>query len=119
VLEALRSGRRSIEHIVVAEGARHERLREMIELAKAANVPVRRVPRLDIERIAGSATQQGVMARIAAARYADVEALLEGLAAQVSTDQQPLALCLDGLEDPRNFEQSCEPLSVCSPYLYD
>jgi 23S rRNA (guanosine2251-2'-O)-methyltransferase len=103
VLEALRSGRRTIEHIAIAEGARHERLREMLALAKAAKVPVRRVPRIDIERTAGNATHQGVMARIASARYADADALLESLAAQVFTERQPLALCLDGLEDPRNF----------------
>ena len=103
VVEALRSGRRTIEHIAIAEGARHERLREMLELARAANVPVRRVPRLDIERTAGNATHQGVMARIAAARYADAEELLAELAAQVWTSRSPLALCLDGLEDPRNF----------------
>ena len=103
VLEALRSGRRTIEQIAIAEGARHARLREMIELARAAHVPVRRVPRADIERAGGSATHQGVMARIAAARYADADVLLEELAAQVDTDRQPLALGLDGLEDPRNF----------------
>jgi len=103
VLEALRSGRRTIEHIAIAEGARHERLRELIELARSANVPVRRVPRLEIERGSGNATHQGVVARVAAARYADADVLLEELAAQVAADQPPLALCLDGLEDPRNF----------------
>lgn len=103
VLEALRSGRRTIEHIAIAEGARHERLRELLELARSANVPVRRVPRLEIERAGGNATHQGVMARIAAARYADAEALLDTLAAQVGTANPPLALGLDGLEDPRNF----------------
>jgi 23S rRNA (guanosine2251-2'-O)-methyltransferase len=103
VLEALRSGQRSIDQIVVAEGARHERLREMLDLAKAANVPVRRVPRAEIERAVGNVTHQGVIARIAAARYADADSLLAALAARVSTDHPPLALCLDGLEDPRNF----------------
>ena len=103
VVEALRSGRRTIEHIAIAEGARHGRLREMLELAKAANVPVRRVPRPGFERAAGSATHQGVMARIASARYADADELLAELAAQVAMDQSPLALGLDGLEDPRNF----------------
>ena len=103
VLEALHSGRRTFEHIAIAEGARHERLREILELAKSANVPVRRVPRLDIERIAGKATHQGVIAKVASARYADASELLAELAAQVTTDQQPLALGLDGLEDPRNY----------------
>ena len=35
ILEALRAGRRRIEEIVIAEGARHERFREIVELAGA------------------------------------------------------------------------------------
>jgi 23S rRNA (guanosine2251-2'-O)-methyltransferase len=103
VVEALRSGRRTIEHIAIAEGARHERLRELLELARNARVPVRRVPRIDLERAAGGVTHQGVMARIASARYADADELLEELGARVKSGEQPLALGLDGLEDPRNF----------------
>lgn len=103
VVEALRAGRRTIEHISIAEGARHERLRELLELAKAARVPVRRVPRIDLEGALGNVTHQGVVAKIAAARYADADELLDALAARVGTEQPPLALGLDGLEDPRNF----------------
>jgi 23S rRNA (guanosine2251-2'-O)-methyltransferase len=103
VVEALRAGRRTIEHISVADGARHERLRELLELARAARVPVRKVPRIDFERALGTVTHQGVVAKIAAARYADADLLLDELAARVGTDQPPLALGLDGLEDPRNF----------------
>jgi 23S rRNA (guanosine2251-2'-O)-methyltransferase len=103
VVEALRSGRRTIEHISIAEGARHERMRELLELARAARVPVRKVSGFELERAVGSATHQGVVARIAAARYADADELLEELTARVGTDQPPLALGLDGLEDPRNF----------------
>lgn len=103
VVEALRAGRRTIEHISIADGARHERLRELLELAKAARVPVRRVPRIDLERAVGMVTHQGVVARIAAARYADADELLSELAARVGTDEPPLVLGLDGLEDPRNF----------------
>src|SRR6266513_979244 len=66
VVEALRAGRRTIEHISIVEGARHERLRELMELAKSARVPVRRVPRLELERGLGNATHQGVVAKIAA-----------------------------------------------------
>src|SRR5256885_16302888 len=79
VVEALRAGRRTIEHISIAEGARHERLRELLELAKAARVPVRKIPRVDLERALGSATHQGVVAKIAAARYADADDLLDAL----------------------------------------
>jgi 23S rRNA (guanosine2251-2'-O)-methyltransferase len=103
VVEALRAGRRTIEHISIAEGARHERLRELLDLARAARVPVRRVPRIDLEQVTGAATHQGVVARIAAARYADADDLLDELAGRVGTEDPPLALGLDGLEDPRNF----------------
>ena len=103
VVEALRAGRRTIEYISIADGARHERLRDLLELAKAARVPVRKVSRIDLERAVGSVTHQGVVAKIAAARYADADELLDALAAQVGTDHPPLALGLDGLEDPRNF----------------
>jgi 23S rRNA (guanosine2251-2'-O)-methyltransferase len=103
VIEALRAGRRSIEHIAIAEGVRHERLNELIEIARSARVPIRRVPRGEIDRATGAATHQGVVARIAAARYAGADDLLESLAKRVGTDQPPLALGLDGIEDPRNF----------------
>src|ERR1700704_91912 len=103
VVEAFRAGRRTIEHISIAEGARHERMRELLELARAARVPVRKVSGFELERAVGSATHQGVVARIAAARYADADQLLDELAARVGTEQPPLALGLDGLEDPRNF----------------
>src|ERR1700694_4493609 len=44
VLEALRSGQRPLQQITIAEGARHERLKELLELAKLARVPVHRAP---------------------------------------------------------------------------
>jgi 23S rRNA (guanosine2251-2'-O)-methyltransferase len=103
VLEALRAGQRAIEHITIAEGAKHQRLRELLDLAKAARVPVRRAPKIEIERTLGNVTHQGVTARIAASHYADVDELLDELAARVGTEQPPLALALDGLEDPRNL----------------
>ena len=50
VLEALRAGGKKIEHLTIAEGARHERLRELLDLAKEARVPLRRVPKLALDR---------------------------------------------------------------------
>lgn len=103
VIEALRAGQRTVEHITIVEGARHERLRDLLELAKTAHVPVRRTSRIEIERSLGNVTHQGVVARIAAARYADAEELLDELAARVDTNEPPLILALDGIEDPRNL----------------
>jgi 23S rRNA (guanosine2251-2'-O)-methyltransferase len=104
VVEALRTGRRPIEQITIAEGAHNLRLRELIELARSANVPVRRASRADLARMVGEeANHQGVVAVIAAARYSDTAETLDALAARVGTLDPPLAVVLDGIEDPRNL----------------
>ncbi len=103
VLEALRAGKRPFEHITIAEGAHESRLHEIFELARAARVPIRRAPRTELQRIAPGANHQGVVATVAAARYSLDEELLEALYARVGTDEPPLAVVLDGVEDPRNF----------------
>jgi 23S rRNA (guanosine2251-2'-O)-methyltransferase len=66
VLEALRAGKRQIETITVLESARPDRLKALLELARAKGVPVHRVPRLDLDRTLGEVRHQGVVARIAA-----------------------------------------------------
>jgi 23S rRNA (guanosine2251-2'-O)-methyltransferase len=104
VLEALRAGQRAFEHLTLAEGARDHRLRELLELARAAGVPVRRSARSELDRLTGGANHQGVVAALASARYADVDQLLERLAARAgSQGDAPLAVVLDGVEDPRNL----------------
>ncbi|HEX6648194.1 MAG TPA: 23S rRNA (guanosine(2251)-2'-O)-methyltransferase RlmB [Pyrinomonadaceae bacterium] len=103
VLEALRAGKRQIETITILESARPDRLKALLDLAREKGVPVHRVPRLDLDRSLGEARHQGVLARIAAARYADPDELLEQFEARVGSPDPPLALGLDGLEDPRNM----------------
>ncbi len=103
VIEALRSGHRPLQQITIAEGAGHERLKELLELAKAARVPVHRAPRLVLDRWLPGLTHQGVIARTAASGYSDAEELLERLATMMKTEQQPLVLGLDAVEDPRNL----------------
>ncbi|HKP11650.1 MAG TPA: RNA methyltransferase substrate-binding domain-containing protein, partial [Blastocatellia bacterium] len=97
VIEALRSGARRIERIVVAEGARHERLREVFDLAKRARIPVRKEPRIALDRLAAGANHQGVMAVAAAASYADEDELLD------RASPRALFILLDGVEDPHNL----------------
>jgi 23S rRNA (guanosine2251-2'-O)-methyltransferase len=62
VLEALRAGQRAIDSITIAEGARHGRLRDLLALAKQANVPVHRVPRISLDRSLKETMHQGVVA---------------------------------------------------------
>src|SRR6266545_7730216 len=83
LLEALRAGSRVPSEIVIAEGARDDRLRALIDLARSRNVSVKRVPRAILDRAVGSTHHQGVMARVAAARYTDAEDLLSSIASDV------------------------------------
>jgi 23S rRNA (guanosine2251-2'-O)-methyltransferase len=99
VLEALRAGKRQIEAITILESARPDRLKALLDLARQKGVPVHRVPRFDL----GDVRHQGVVARIAAARYADADELLDQLEGRIATGDPPLALGLDGIEDPRNM----------------
>lgn len=97
VLEALRSGARRIERIVIAEGVRHERLREVIDAARAAGLPVRHEPRASLDRLSSRANHQGVIAIGAAASYADAEDLLSRITPTT------VFVILDGVEDPHNL----------------
>jgi 23S rRNA (guanosine2251-2'-O)-methyltransferase len=99
VLEALRAGRRQIETISILESARPDRLKALLDLAQEKGVPVHRVPRFDL----GDVRHQGVVARIAAARYADADDLIDQLESRIGSADPPLALGLDGIEDPRNM----------------
>jgi 23S rRNA (guanosine2251-2'-O)-methyltransferase len=103
VVEALRAGKRQIESITILESARPDRLKALIDLARQNRVPVHRVPRFDFERTLGDVQHQGVVARIAAARYADPDELLYSLEAKIGTSDPPLVLGLDAIEDPRNM----------------
>lgn len=99
VLEALKAGKRQIETISILESARPDRLKALLDLAREKGVPVHRVPRFDL----GDARHQGVVARIAAARYADADDLLDQLESRIGSEDPPLAVGLDGIEDPHNM----------------
>src|SRR5215211_4501700 len=85
VLEALRAGKRQIESITILESARPDRLKSLLDLAREKGVPVHRVPRLDLDRALRDVRHQGVVARVAAARYADSDELLELLETKIGT----------------------------------
>jgi 23S rRNA (guanosine2251-2'-O)-methyltransferase len=97
VLEALRSGGRRLERILIADTARHERLRDVFEAARRAGVPVRREPRAALDRFSNNANHQGVIAIGASASYADESEILSRI-----TPETVLVL-LDGVEDPHNL----------------
>jgi 23S rRNA (guanosine2251-2'-O)-methyltransferase len=95
-LESVRAG--AAREILIAEEARATPgLRELVEAAGAAGVPLRRVPAAAIDDLAGEGVHQGVLARVAFPKpigEAD-------LAARDWREDAVLVL-LDGVTDPRN-----------------
>jgi 23S rRNA (guanosine2251-2'-O)-methyltransferase len=93
VREALRAGI-SLDRVIVAKGAAGPRLQELIELCRERGIPVRFEPRTQLDRAAGSAVHQGVVAFRSAEAYASLEQ---------TTASCGLHVVLDGVEDPHNL----------------
>ena len=97
VAEALRAGR-PLERVLVARGAGGPRLQQIIDLARQGSVPLRFEPRQALDRLAGSAAHQGVVAVTQAKQYLTLDDLLEG-----KRSEKAFLLVLDGVEDPHNL----------------
>jgi 23S rRNA (guanosine2251-2'-O)-methyltransferase len=99
VLALLRgAGRRADEVAVLAGGGGP--LAEVVALARRAGVKVSFRTREQLTAMAGSPAHQGVVARVSAAEYVDVDDLTE-LAA--TRGEAAFVLALDQVQDPRNL----------------
>jgi len=93
VAEALRA-RRPLDRVLVAKGVGGARVQEIIDLSRKNSTPLRFEERAALDRLAGSAAHQGVVALGAAKQYAE----LENIAGAAH-----MLVVLDGLEDPHNL----------------
>ncbi|KXH80773.1 23S rRNA (guanosine(2251)-2'-O)-methyltransferase RlmB [Sporosarcina sp. HYO08] len=98
VLEALRSDR-ELNKIWVAEGLNKKSIGEIQVLAKKRGIIVQTAPKQKLDKML-DVNHQGVIASVAAYRYADLEDLF---ARASSRKEDPLFLILDELEDPHNL----------------
>jgi 23S rRNA (guanosine2251-2'-O)-methyltransferase len=95
----LRARRRPVRQLWVAEGSEAgEVVAEILDLARAAGVPVRRVPRGDIDARAVTEAPQGVLATAAALPTAR----LDDLTRPAPEGGPPMVVVLDGVTDPHN-----------------
>ncbi|MCW5983149.1 MAG: 23S rRNA (guanosine(2251)-2'-O)-methyltransferase RlmB [Bryobacteraceae bacterium] len=92
VREALVSGQ-ALDRVLVARGAGGARIQEIVDLCRERSVPVRFEERKALDRVAGSASHQGVVALGASARYADAGIF----------EKARMLVVLDGIEDPHNL----------------
>ena len=99
VLTLLRGQSRRAEEIAVLAGGRGP-LAEVVALARRAGVKVSFRTRDQLTAMAGASDHQGVVARVAAADYADLGALLR---VPAERGEPAFFLALDQIQDPRNL----------------
>jgi 23S rRNA (guanosine2251-2'-O)-methyltransferase len=100
VVEALRAG---VPVAALYAGPRRdadERVREAVDLAAEAGIPMIEAGRAELDRLTGGSVHQGVALRIRPYDYAAPEDLLERAE---ETGRPALIVALDGVTDPRNL----------------
>ena len=104
VIELLRA-RRPAEKILIADGlSASANLVEIRKRAKEASIPVKVVPRVELDRLAPGENHQGVVAVTGRYRYAALESLF-GPASRL--------VFLDGVTDPHNLGSLIRSAECC------
>jgi 23S rRNA (guanosine2251-2'-O)-methyltransferase len=98
VEEALRSGNRRFDHVVVARERQDQRLEKIVEACRERGVRVRSESREQLTLLARNPGHQGVVAFARERTMLDLEDLLTS-----APETPPLLLALDGVEDPQNL----------------
>src|SRR5207253_1841983 len=114
VLELLRGGGRRVDEVAVLAGGRGP-LTEVVALARRVGVKVSYRTREQLAAIAGTDRHQGVVARVAAGEYFELDALLE---IPRERGEAPFLLALDQVQDPRNFVSALETVKKSGVWIY-
>ena len=97
IREALKSGR-DLEKLLVQKGELSGSAREIVEMAKAAHIPVQQVEKSRLDEI--TRHHQGMLAFASAYQYSTVEAMFDEAAEK---GEAPFLILLDGITDPHNL----------------
>lgn len=117
VNEAIEAGK-DIDKILLSKTLNNDTAQDIINRAKALQVPVQRVPVQKIDRITRR-NHQGVLAMMAAVTYYHVEDLVPQL---FDDGENPFFVVLDGVTDVRNFgavARTCECAGVSAIVIPD
>ena len=98
VTEALKSRGRAFEWVGMAKERHDLRLQRLIEDCRRLSVPVRFLQRTELDRLAGNAAHQGVVAVTSAKQYNELSDVIAAKRGNFS-----LIVVLDGVEDPHNL----------------
>ncbi len=99
VMEALLANR-DLEQLYIAEGTKHARITEILQLAKGRRIKTNNIARHRLDQLVGNDKHQGVAAVIAAYSYLPLDEMIERAR---GSRKYPLLVVLDGLEDPHNL----------------
>jgi 23S rRNA (guanosine2251-2'-O)-methyltransferase len=99
-LETMRAGRREIQYLTLAEGMDEKGIvADIIAAAQQRNVTTKRVPRRMLDDLAKGANHQGVILRVGAYPYVEIDNIM---ALATERNEKPFILLLDLLQDPQN-----------------
>src|SRR5690348_4556130 len=98
VTEALKARGRAFEWVGMAKERHDLRLQRLIEDCRKTGIPVRFLSRMELDRMAGNAAHQGVVAVTSAKQYSDLDDVVAAKRGRYS-----LIIVLDGVEDPHNL----------------
>jgi 23S rRNA (guanosine2251-2'-O)-methyltransferase len=98
VSEALKARGRAFQWVGMAKERHDLRLQRMIEDCRRLAVPVRFLTRMELDRMAGNAAHQGVVAVTSAKQYSELDDVIEARRGRYS-----FIVVLDGVEDPHNL----------------
>lgn len=94
VVELLRSGAAAERILIARESAKDNSIAEIRRRADATGIPIRMVPRAELDKVTHGGNHQGVVAHTARYRYADLHDLF---------GPDALVVFLDGVTDPHNL----------------
>ncbi len=98
VSEALKARGRAFQWVGMAKERHDLRLQRIIEDCRRIGVPVRFLHRTELDRMAGNAAHQGVVAVTSAKQYSDLDDVIGAKRGRYS-----FIIVLDGVEDPHNL----------------
>lgn len=98
VMEAIHAGK-EIDKVLVQKELNNDLSKELLQLCKAENIPVVRVPDAKLNRITRK-NHQGVIAQMSSIAYASLDNVIDNCFA---VGKSPLILVLDHITDVRNF----------------
>src|SRR5260370_2913624 len=111
VTEALKARGRAFEWVGMAKERHDIRLQRLIEDCRRLGVNVRFLERTELDKLAGNAAHQGVVAVTSAKQYNDLEDVIAAKRAEYS-----LVDVLDGVEDPHNLGAILRTADAAGPH---